>query len=81
MRRPGETDGVRVQISMQLWSLWPLLYQAYNEWAFDYFENILVPLDNFVSKGTAVFLSGQNPNYLNQVRSPPFLQLCTRCTD
>lgn len=63
----GETDGGRVQISMQLWSLWPLLYQAYNEWAFDYFENILVPLDNFVSKGTDVFLSGQNPNYLNQV--------------
>ena len=62
-----KADGVRVQISTQLWTLWPLLYQAYNEWAFDYFENILVPLDNFVSKGTAVFLSGQNPNYLNQV--------------
>lgn len=49
--------------------MWPLLYQAFNEWAFDYFENILVPLDNFISRGTAVFLSSQNPNYLNQV--PP----------
>ena len=56
-----------MQISPQLWTMWPLLYQAFNEWAFDYFENILVPLDNFISRGTAVFLSSQNPNYLNQV--------------
>lgn len=55
-----------LQISSQIWSLWPLLYQAYNEWAFDYFENILVPIDNFISRGTEVFLSGQNPNYLTQ---------------
>lgn len=56
-----------LQISSQMWTLWPLIYQSYNEWAFDYFENILVPLDNFISRGTEVFLSSQNPNYLEQV--------------
>ena len=55
------------QISQQLWTLWPLIYQSYNEWAYDYFENILVPLDNFISRGTETFLSGKNPNYLEQV--------------
>ena len=56
-----------LQISQDMWSLWPQLYQAYNEWAFDYFENIIVPLDNYISRGTDVFLASQNPNYLNQV--------------
>ena len=55
------------QISPQIWSLWPQIFEAYNDWARDYLENIMVPLDNFITKGTEVFLAGQNPNYLSQV--------------
>ncbi|BDA47636.1 Importin-7 [Coccomyxa sp. Obi] len=54
-------------ISEQMWTLWPQLIQCFHEWAIDYFENILVPLDNFISRGTDTFLSGRNPNYLQQV--------------
>lgn len=57
------------QISDQMWSLWPRIFDCYNEWAQDYFENIMVPLDNFISNGTERFLSGQDPNYLQQVRN------------
>ena len=40
-----------LQISEQMWSLWPQLIAAFHEWAVDYFENLLVPLDNFISRG------------------------------
>ena len=56
-----------MQISPRMWSLWPLLHTAYNEWAMDYLDNILVPLDNFISKGTEVFLACKSPDYLAQV--------------
>jgi len=52
-------------ISDQLWALWPHLIQALEYWAFDYFENILIPLDNFITRGTEKFLS--NPAYLSSV--------------
>ncbi len=55
-----------------MWSLWPLLHSAYNDWAMDYLDNILVPLDNFISKGTEVFLACKSPDYLAQV--------CTTCS-
>ena len=62
--------GLRAQISEQMWSLWPQLIQCFHEWAVDYFENLLVPLDNFISRGTEHFLAGTNPNYLQQARLP-----------
>jgi hypothetical protein len=55
-----------------MWSLWPQMASAFNEWAIDYFENILVPLDNYISKGTEVFLTSKDPDYLasaNQARA------------
>ncbi len=51
-----------------------LSVQCVNEWAIDYLENVLLPLDNFISKGTDVFLTCQNPNFLdltNQVGAAP----------
>ena len=62
-------EGVLLQISPRMWSLWPLLYKAFNEWAMEYLDNILVPLNNFISKGTEVFLACKSPDYLAQVRS------------
>ena len=43
-------------ISAQLWSLWPQLHTCLLEWGIDYWENILVPLDNMISRGTEHFL-------------------------
>eukprot|EP00959_Pyramimonas_sp_CCMP1952_P227679 4760394-Pyramimonas_sp.AAC.1 len=46
-------------ISPAMWTLFPVLCQALREWAIDYFENILIPLDNYISRGTAVFLQSK----------------------
>ncbi|KAJ7538458.1 hypothetical protein O6H91_11G048900 [Diphasiastrum complanatum] len=50
-------------ISLDMWSLWPLMIEAMDEWAIDYFENILVPLDNYISRSTEHFLNCKDPNY------------------
>lgn len=52
-------------ISQRMWTLWPRLHQCLGEWAVDYFDNILVPLDNFVNRDTETFLS--RPEYLASV--------------
>ncbi|CAD6250991.1 unnamed protein product [Miscanthus lutarioriparius] len=50
-------------ISLDMWSLWPLMMEALNDWAIDFFENILVPLDNYISRGTDHFLACKDPDY------------------
>ncbi len=58
------------QLSPRLWSLWPKLHEAVTTWAIDYFDEVLVCLDNYISRGTDVFLGNAYPNYLqsaNQV--------------
>ena len=50
-------------ISDRMWGLWPQLLAALDDWAIDYFDNILVPLDNFISRGTERYLAGTAPNY------------------
>ncbi|KAI8465003.1 MAG: armadillo-type protein [Monoraphidium minutum] len=47
----------------RLWSLWPRIHGCLQEWAIDYWDNILPPLDNLVSRDTATFLGSTNPNY------------------
>ena len=54
---------MHVQISQRMWSLFPQLHQCYMEWGFNYLENLLVPLDNYISRGTDTFLSSKDPNY------------------
>ncbi|XP_061990500.1 importin beta-like SAD2 [Rosa rugosa] len=79
MRRMLTTDGQEVfeevleivsymtffspTISLDMWSLWPLMMEALADWAIDFFSNILVPLDNYISRGTAHFLSCKEPDY------------------
>ncbi|KAM7484745.1 hypothetical protein LguiA_000754 [Lonicera macranthoides] len=79
MRRMLTTDGQEVfeevleivsymtffspTISVEMWSLWPLMMEALADWAIDFFPNILVPLDNYISRSTAHFLTCQEPNY------------------
>ncbi|KAI0510471.1 hypothetical protein KFK09_011075 [Dendrobium nobile] len=50
-------------ISLEMWSLWPLMIEALNDWAIDYFDNILIPLDNYISRGTTHFLTSKEPDY------------------
>ncbi|KAK9839718.1 hypothetical protein WJX81_008385 [Elliptochloris bilobata] len=52
------------EISESIWSLWPQIHQCFHEWAIDYFEHILVPIDNYITRGTEKFLS--NPTFLQQ---------------
>ena len=53
-------------ISPALWSLWPRICSALTEWAVDYLENALVPMDNFISRGTETFLAPGAP-YMAQL--------------
>ncbi|AEC08570.1 unnamed protein product [Arabidopsis thaliana] len=50
-------------ISLDIWSLWPLMVEALVDWGIDFFPNILVPMDNFISRGTAHFLTCKEPDY------------------
>ncbi|KAJ6680393.1 IMPORTIN-7-LIKE PROTEIN-RELATED [Salix purpurea] len=50
-------------ISKEMWSLWPLMIEALAEWAIDFFPNILVPLENYISRGTTHFLACREPDY------------------
>ncbi|CAI5517143.1 unnamed protein product, partial [Closterium sp. Naga37s-1] len=50
-------------ISPALWSIWPLILSSLNEFAIDFFEYALDPLDNFISRGTEHFLTCPDPNY------------------
>ncbi|KAF8016601.1 hypothetical protein BT93_H1964 [Corymbia citriodora subsp. variegata] len=50
-------------ISLDMWTLWPLMMEALADWAIDFFPNILVPLDNYISRGTGHFLTCKEPNY------------------
>ena len=54
-------------LSPRLWELFPLIYCAFNEWAYDYLENMVTPLDNYISRGTDVFVSSQNPDLVGMI--------------
>ncbi|KAJ4968064.1 hypothetical protein NE237_014765 [Protea cynaroides] len=79
MRRMLTTDGQEVfeeileivsymtffspTISLEMWSLWPSMMEALTDWAIDFFPNILVPLDNYISRSTEHFLTCKDPDY------------------
>ncbi|CAE6076732.1 unnamed protein product [Arabidopsis arenosa] len=50
-------------ISLDMWSLWPLMMEALVDWAIDFFPNILVPLHNYISRGTGHYLTCKEPDY------------------
>ncbi|KAI3700144.1 hypothetical protein L2E82_44762 [Cichorium intybus] len=56
-------------ISLDMWSLWPLLTEALADWAIDFFPNILVPLDNYISRGTMHYLTCKEPDYQQSLYS------------
>ncbi|KAL9179851.1 hypothetical protein ACHAXT_007821 [Thalassiosira profunda] len=46
------------QISPALWEAFPLLYVAFENWAFDYMILMAPPFNNFIAKDPAHFLAG-----------------------
>lgn len=60
------------EISPRMWALLPRLQHALIEWAGDFLDEMVIPLENFISRGKEVFLTCKNPDYLtciNQVGS------------
>lgn len=47
-------------ISPQVWQLFPLLCQAFDKFAFDFLNDLMYPLDNYISRGTETFLTGNH---------------------
>ena len=46
------------QISQEMWQVWPkMLAVLDNGWALQYFEHVLIPMDNFISRNTDIFVS------------------------
>ncbi|CAM9763151.1 unnamed protein product, partial [Phaeothamnion confervicola] len=48
-------------ISPDLWTLFPMIYDAFSNWAYDYITNMATPIDNFVSRGSDGLLTGRSP--------------------
>ena len=46
------------EISPQLWEAFPLIYVAFDQWAFDYLNLMVPPLENFIAKSPQQFLAG-----------------------
>jgi len=46
------------EISPQLWEAFPLIYTAFDQWAFDYLNFMVPPLENFIAKSPQHFLAG-----------------------
>ena len=47
------------QLSPELWKAFPLVYHAFQNWAFDYLCLMTPPLNNFIAKDTQYFLAGK----------------------
>lgn len=45
-------------ISPELWQAFPLIYIAFDQWAFDYLNLMVPPLENFIGKAPQQFLAG-----------------------
>lgn len=51
------------ELSPRLWSLWPQIHAVAMDFGVDYWEDMIIPLDNYISRGTATFIGSTNPNY------------------
>ena len=46
------------RISQEMWQVWPKMLAVLNNgWALQYFEHVLIPMDNFISRNTDIFVS------------------------
>jgi hypothetical protein len=45
------------EISNELWEIFPMIYIAFDQWAFDYLNLMVPPLENFIGKAPQVFIT------------------------
>lgn len=45
-------------LSPQIWETFPLIYNAFDQWAFDYLYSMVPVFENFIGRGTHHFLNG-----------------------
>jgi len=45
------------EISNELWDVFPMIYVAFDQWAFDYLNLMVPPLENFIGKAPQIFIS------------------------
>ena len=45
-------------VSEFMWSLFPKMHNMFENWSLDIITDLLVPFDNYISRGTNVFLTG-----------------------
>uniref|UniRef100_A0A7S3QJN0 Importin N-terminal domain-containing protein n=1 Tax=Chaetoceros debilis TaxID=122233 RepID=A0A7S3QJN0_9STRA len=62
-------------ISNELYDIFPLIYVAFDQWAFDYLGQMVPPVENFIGKNPSLFVSrqgvvsNQNMSYVDMVFS------------
>jgi hypothetical protein len=44
-------------ISNELWDIFPMIYVAFDQWAFDYLNLMVPPLENFIGKAPQAFMT------------------------
>lgn len=57
------------EITPRMWSLYPKLLHCMDTWAIDYFPDVLLPLDNYISRGSDVFLGAHQPSLLDMTNN------------
>ena len=55
-------------ISEPLWKAIPLIYRAFDEWAFDYLNMMVIPLENYIQKSPSQFLAATTPDGIKYVQ-------------
>mmetsp|Transcript_4301 Transcript_4301/g.12984 ORF Transcript_4301/g.12984 Transcript_4301/m.12984 type:complete len:1030 (-) Transcript_4301:111-3200(-) len=51
------------RVSPYLWTIYPKIFDAFEQWAFDYAEHLISPIDNYISLGTETFMNGRIGEY------------------
>eukprot|EP00559_Dactyliosolen_fragilissimus_P005157 CAMPEP_0184857384 /NCGR_PEP_ID=MMETSP0580-20130426/2545_1 /TAXON_ID=1118495 /ORGANISM="Dactyliosolen fragilissimus" /LENGTH=1039 /DNA_ID=CAMNT_0027352953 /DNA_START=55 /DNA_END=3174 /DNA_ORIENTATION=+ len=60
------------EISLEVWQTFPLIYSAFDQWAYDYLNLMVPPLENFIGKSPQQFITGSsqgNEKYIDYVFS------------
>ena len=52
----------QTKITPALWSLFPLMFEAFNEYAFDYLTNMVAPIDNYINTDLEAFCTLTTPD-------------------
>lgn len=46
------------RVSKDMWGIFPMIFHAFDNWAYDYIANIVTPIDNYISLDPNTFLAG-----------------------